>query len=62
MVESESNTRIFPEWSMGFKSATAQEMQEFQGYVNPKGQDFLKSANGAPVVNLLKTFANTNRM
>lgn len=62
MVESTGENRIFPEWSMGFKSASAAELQEFRGYIDPKGDDFLQTSNPAPVLHLLKTFANTNRM
>ncbi len=62
MLEGESDKRVFPEWSMGFKAATAQELKEFEGYVNPKGGEFLTNADAAPIISLLKTFADINRM
>jgi len=62
MVEGKNEQRIFPEWSMGFKSASAAELQEFQGYIDPNRPEFLKNIGSAPIIHLLKTFADTNRM
>lgn len=62
MVEGERSEKLFPEWSMGFKSASAEELKEFEGYVNPRGRGFLESADVEPVLNMLKTFASNNRM
>ena len=62
MTEGNNEQRFFPEWSMGFKSANTDEIAEFKGYINPAGKDFIRDNDPRPVINMLKTFADTNRM
>ncbi|GAB2692152.1 hypothetical protein GCM10027037_14390 [Mucilaginibacter koreensis] len=62
MLEGESSSRHFPEWTMGFKSANAEEMEEFKGYINPSANAFLTQEDARPLIRMLKTFADTNRM
>jgi inhibitor of KinA sporulation pathway (predicted exonuclease) len=62
MLDGESSERHFPEWTMGFKSANAEEMEEFKGYINPSKAGFLTEEDAPPLITMLKTFADTNRM
>jgi hypothetical protein len=53
----------FPDWSMGFKSASAQDLVELGGFTDPKSLDKMWNQNEANMVlGMMKTFANANRM
>lgn len=57
--------RIFPNWSMGFKVATAEEFKDLKGYIDPSSPDFFpatQSGDVHPAIAILKTFAENNRM
>lgn len=54
--------RNFPEWSMGFKSANPEELDEFKGFIHPAGKGFLNDKDIHPTIILLKTFVDNNRM
>jgi hypothetical protein len=53
----------FPDWSMGFKTANAQDLVELGGFTDPKSLDKMWNQNEANMVlGMMKTFANANRM
>jgi len=62
MAEGEVKERNFADWAMGFKSVNAEELARFSGYINPKGNEFLKNEEGNPIISMLKTFVSTNRI
>ncbi|WP_158824844.1 BLUF domain-containing protein [Mucilaginibacter lacusdianchii] len=62
MASGELEQRNFPEWAMGFKAANADELAEFNGYINPAGKSFLQEADANAVISMLQVFADTNRM
>ena len=62
VAEGQLENRNFPEWSMGFKSANRQELEEFKGFTNPTGKTFLSDKDIHPTIILLKTFVDNNRM
>jgi hypothetical protein len=57
-------TRIFPNWSMCFKIASAEEFKEVKGYTNPADPDFFPAGHEDlhPAIALLQRFAQTSRM
>lgn len=52
----------FPEWSMGFKSATAQELAELGGFTDPRSISQVDEQEGNGVIAMMRTFADANRM
>lgn len=62
MTEGYITERNFPDWRMGFKAANANQLAEFDTYVNPRQPGFLGFEKSNAVVGILKTFANSNRM
>lgn len=62
MAEGRLEKRNFPEWSMGFKSANLEELDEFKGFANPTGKTFLNDKDIHPTIILLKMFVDNNRM
>ena len=62
MTEGNITARNFPNWRMGFKAANANELAEFDTYINPRQPGFLSSEKSNTVINMLKTFASSNRM
>jgi hypothetical protein len=62
MTEGELEERNFKNWSMGFKAINAAELSQFQGYTNPQSRGFLQDDNSNSIINMIKTFANANRM
>ena len=62
MTEGESEERNFKDWAMGFKAINAAELSEFQGYTNPQSRGFLQDDNSNSIINMIKTFADANRM
>jgi len=62
MTEGEITERNFPDWRMGFKAANADQLAQFDIYINPRQPGFLNSDKSNAVVGMLKTFANSNRM
>lgn len=62
MAEGNLVQRNFPEWSMGFKSANPEELDEFRGFIHPTGKGFLSDKDIHPTIILLKTFVDNNRM
>lgn len=62
MMEGDTTERYFPEWAMGFKSASADELAEFGGYINPAGKPFLEQADTNAIIGMLQTFADANRI
>jgi hypothetical protein len=54
--------RNFAEWAMGFKAVNADELAEFDSYINPTGKPFLHQADTNAVISMLQVFADTNRM
>ncbi|WP_295767058.1 BLUF domain-containing protein [uncultured Mucilaginibacter sp.] len=62
MTEGEMEQRHFPEWRMGFKAANADELAQFDAYIDPRQPGFLSSEKSNAIINMMKTFADTNRM
>lgn len=56
--------RIFPNWSMGFKVASAEEFKDLKGYANPADTGFLPTNDGElhPALAILEKFAENMRM
>jgi len=53
----------FPEWSMGFKSASAQELAELGGFTDPKSlRQMWNQKETSTILGMMKTFADANRM
>ncbi|CAM3650613.1 BLUF domain-containing protein [Mucilaginibacter galii] len=63
MAEGDIDTPNFPHWSMGFKSASAKELQELGGFTDPKslGKNWI-AAETSSILGMMKTFADANRM
>jgi hypothetical protein len=62
MTEGESEERNFKDWAMGFKAINAAELSKFEGYTNPQSRGFLQNDNSSSIINMIKTFADANRM
>lgn len=62
MTEGESEERNFKNWAMGFKAINAAELSKFEGYINPQSRGFLQNDNSNSIINMIKTFADANRM
>ena len=62
MTEGDIENRIFPDWSMGFKSVNTQEMKQLSAYVNPKELGLIDAERSNAMINMLKNFSDTNRM
>lgn len=62
MSEGEITERNFGEWTMGFKSANAQELAELGGFVDPKKLGTLDNEKAGALIGMMKTFADANRM
>ncbi len=55
--------RIFPDWSMGFKTSVTESVSHLRGFVNPEKKEFLNGRDEYhPAVNLLQSFAVSNRL
>lgn len=62
LATGELTKRNFPTWSMGFISTNAKEMDELDGYINPKNKNFLEHSNPHAAITVLKTFAQNNNI
>lgn len=62
MITGMLNKRIFSKWSMSFASVNANVLELIEGYVNPAYMNFHTEATNHPTVNMLKTFAESNRL
>jgi len=62
MAEGTIDQPNFPEWSMGFKSASAEELAELGGFTDPKSLSHLTEEQVSGVLGMMKTFADANRM
>ncbi len=63
LIDNKVESRIFPEWSMGFKTLNPEEFLELKGYFDPK--EVLKiseddSSHTRDAVMILKHFVTTN--
>jgi hypothetical protein len=58
LTEDILDKRNFPEWSMGF--ITASDMKQPDGYINPADKNFLNVDNPHMAIILLKAFAENN--
>ncbi|MVN23070.1 BLUF domain-containing protein [Mucilaginibacter arboris] len=56
--------RIFPDWSMGFKVASAEDFTAIKGFADPASPNFLPAQKGEqhPALSILKRFAESTRM
>lgn len=54
--------RIFSKWSMSFASSNADVLEMIEGYSNPANINFTSDVNNHPTVNMIKTFADSNRL
>ena len=67
MIERETEQRAFPDWSMGFKTLTAEEFKAIEGYRNLHKEEVIKEVHNSlgsshPILILLKSFADTSQM
>ncbi|RVT96568.1 BLUF domain-containing protein [Mucilaginibacter limnophilus] len=62
LVKGPVKNRIFVEWAMGFASANADVLQEFEGYVNPAELRFISDESHTAAMILLQSFVQNNRM
>jgi hypothetical protein len=62
VAEGDIEKRNFPDWSMGFKSANKQELAEMGGFTDPKTLSHAGSNEANALLNMMKTFADANRM
>ena len=62
VAEGEIDERSFPDWSMGFKSANAQELAYLSGFIDPQKLNDAREDQANGVLNMMKTFADANRM
>ena len=62
VAEGNIEKRNFPDWSMGFKSANKQELAELGGFTDPKLLNNAGSDEANALLNMMKTFADANRM
>jgi len=62
MADGIINQPNFPEWSMGFKSASAKELAEVGGFTDPKMLNKLTAEQTSGILGMMKTFADANRM
>jgi len=54
--------RIFPHWTMGFKTLSKDQFSEFDAYINPSGLSTLKGDSIHPTITILKAFAQNNNL
>lgn len=57
--------RMFPDWSMGFKSISSDEYENLTGYKNTRASDFKKSfedVSDHPAMLILNSFIKNNRL
>ncbi len=60
-----SEERLFADWNMAFKVSTDDEIKQLEGFIDPSKPDFYATLQGEkphPVVSILKSFAENNRM
>lgn len=62
MISGILNERIFSKWSMSFASVNAEVLEVVEGYLNPANMNFSSNVNNHPTVNMVKTFAESNRL
>lgn len=62
MTEGYITERNFPDWRMGFRAANADELADFDTYVNPRHPGFLAHSKSNAIIGMLKAFVNSNRM
>lgn len=62
MISGILNERIFPKWSMSFASVNSDVLQMIEGYTNPANMNFAVNALDHPTINMVKTFAESNRL
>jgi hypothetical protein len=55
--------RLFPDWSMGFKTSVTESVAHLRGFVNPEKKEFLQGRDFYhPAINMLQTFAVNNSL
>lgn len=63
MAEGVIEKSNFPDWSMGFKSVSAQKLKELGGFTDPKSLGRrLDESEASSIIGMMKTFADANRM
>lgn len=62
LVTGKLTKRNFPDWAMGFKAINPDELDELDGYINPKNKKFLENTNPHAAITILKTFAQNNNI
>lgn len=62
MITGMLNERIFSKWSMSFASVNADVLEMIEGYSNPANINFTNDVDNHPTVNMIKTFADSNRL
>jgi hypothetical protein len=60
LAEGTIEERLFPNWSMGFKAVTTDDISRFAAYTKPKQSRFWNDDDSHPAITILKTFAETN--
>jgi len=61
LAEGELQERLFPNWSMGFKTLSISDFSKFDAYINPKDHDIWDKPDMHPAISVLKVFAETNK-
>jgi hypothetical protein len=62
IISGDLEKRNFPDWTMGFKTADAEVMKEFEGFINVRTDGHLIQDETHPAITVLKTFAGVNNM
>lgn len=62
MITGLLNERVFSKWSMSFASVNADVLELIEGYLNPANITFSAGVLDHPTVNMVKTFADSNRL
>ena len=60
LAEGNLSERLFPTWSMGFKTVPQLELSKFDAYVDPKKTIIWDDKHVHPAITIMKTFADTN--
>ncbi|RZK79560.1 MAG: BLUF domain-containing protein [Pedobacter sp.] len=60
--EGDIEARFFPDWTMGFKVISGQDMSEFEGYADTASVKQWDGKGYHPVLEILKNFADINNL
>jgi len=62
LAEGNLDERIFPFWSMGFKTLSADDLSVFDAYIDPHEKELWGKDDFHPAITILKTFAESNNL